>query len=497
MVILALHCPARVLADSPQLLQLRVTQHRLTNGWTFLFVERHKLPVVSFLTVAGAGSSQDGHGTTGLAHMFEHMAFKGTTVVGTTDFAREAEQLELVESTGAILSAEIARPGGGDPGKTKDLAKRFQAAQDQADRFGVPGAFEDAIRREGGIRLNAFTNTDVTGYSVSLPANKVELWAYLESGRFLNPVFRQFYKEKEVVKHEQTLRTGSPGGRAFEEFVSLAFKAHPYRYPVLGYPSDLSALTASDARRFHAEHYVPANMITAIVGDIDPARLIPLLETYFGRIPAGPPARPVRTVEPPQEGERRTVLPDRRQSLYLEGYHVPAASHPDAPALQAVAHLLGSGRASRLYVQLVRERRLGERVSAIAGYPGQRYPGLFAVLTVPAEGRRLADLEAAVRSVMDRLATDGVSAAELARVRALSRTELLRKLTTSEGLARELAVHQASFGDWRSLVRELEGIDAVTAEQIRDVSQRYFTARNRTVVILEADPPDGERKAER
>ena len=226
----------------------RLTEHRLPNGLTFLIYERPGAPVVSFYTHVNVGAAQEVPGITGMAHMFEHMAFKGTTVIGTNDWPAEKVALDKVETSWDALYAERTKIGGGDPARLKELEKAFKDAQEAADRYIVKNEFGDIIDRQGGTGMNASTGSDQTNYFYSLPANKVELWAYLESERFRDPVFREFYKERDVVMEERRLRTESqPTGRLMEQFLATAFVAHPYKQPVVGYMSDLQSFSATDA----------------------------------------------------------------------------------------------------------------------------------------------------------------------------------------------------------------------------------------------------------
>ncbi|RMH09279.1 MAG: insulinase family protein, partial [Nitrospirae bacterium] len=298
----------------------RVTEHTLPNGWTFIIVERHVAPVFAFMTRVNVGSVQEGAGVTGLAHMFEHMAFKGTPRIGTTDYQAEKKALEELEAAyQAYQQARLSHRA--DPKTLERLYKIFKEKQKQASRYVVKNEFGDIVEREGGVALNAFTSADVTGYFYALPSNKVELFCYLESERFLHPVFREFYKERDVVMEERRLRTESnPTGRLFEQFVSTAFIAHPYHHPVIGYASDIQSYTMTDAQKFFETYYVPSNMVTAIVGDVYPERLIPLLDQYFGRIPSKPDPPPLRTVEPPAAAEKIVILRDPAQPFYIEGY---------------------------------------------------------------------------------------------------------------------------------------------------------------------------------
>ena len=293
---------------------------------------------------------------------------------------------------------------------SKHLWNVYKSKQRAAATFVKKNEFSDVVEREGGVAVNAFTSADVTGYFYALPANKIELFCYLESERFLHPVFREFYEERDVVMEERRMRTESrPVGRLIEQFVATAFTAHPYHHPVIGYASDIQSYTMTDAETFFETYYVPSNMVTAIVGDIHPETLIPLLETYFGRIPGGPKPPPLRTVEPPSIAEKVVRIQDPSQPFYLEGYHKPAATHPDQPVFDAIDDILTNGRTSRFYRSLVRDKQIAVDAGAYGAYPGEKYPHLWVAYAVPARGVSNETVQHAIREELDRLKTEEVS----------------------------------------------------------------------------------------
>ncbi len=466
-----------------------VTEHRLKNGWTFLLVERPVTPVFSFITRVNVGSAQEGAGQTGLAHMFEHMAFKGTPRLGTKDYQAEQVALVALEKAYQAYQAEkLSRNA--DPEKVQSLFDLFKLRQKEASQYVIKNEFGDIIEREGGVALNAFTGADVTGYFYSLPANKVELFAYLESERFLEPVFREFYEERDVVMEERRLRTESqPFGRLLEQFVSTAFMAHPYHHPVIGYASDIQSYTMTDAKEFYQAQYVPSNMVTAIVGDIQTRQVIPLLEKYFGRIPAGSPPPPLRTVEPTSIAEKTVVLQDPSQPLYLEGYHKPAATHVDQPVYDAIDDILTNGRTSRLFRSLVRDKQIAVSVGAYGAYPGDKYPHIWLAYGVPGRGVSNQVVQEALREEFNKLKTENVSDEELARFRTRAKAGLLRSLNNNLGLAMHMTDYHMLFGDWRELFRYITRFDHVTKADIRRVAQAVFQPTNRIVGMIETVPP--------
>ncbi len=468
-----------------------VIQHTLKNGWTFLLVERPVAPVFSFITRVNVGSAQEGAGETGLAHMFEHMAFKGTPRIGTKNYEEEKKALVALEEAYQTYQREkLSRKA--DPKRVKGLFDVFKQRQKEASQYVVKNEFGDIIEREGGVALNAFTGADVTGYFYSLPANKIELFAYLESERFLQPVFREFYEERDVVMEERRLRTESqPFGRLLEQFVSTAFMAHPYHHPIIGYASDIQSYTITDAKEFYEEQYVPSNMVTAIVGDIQAKQVIPLLEKYFGRIPAGSPPPAIRTVEPPSITEKIVILQDPSQPLYLEGYHKPAATHVDQPVYDAIDDILTNGRTSRLFRSLVRDKQIAVSVGAYGAYPGDKYPHIWLAYGVPGRGISNQTVQQALREEFDKLKTEDVSDEELMRFRTRAKAGLLRALNNNLGLAMHMTDYHMLFGDWRELFRYISRFDRVTKEDIRRVAKALFQPTNRVVGMIETVPPSG------
>jgi len=463
-----------------------LTVHKLKNGLTVIIYRRPVAPVFSFFTYLDVGAAQEVPGITGLAHMFEHMAFKGTSVIGTKDFAAEKDALAKVDSSYHAYDAERLKPGGPDAAKLDALKKALKEAQEAADQYIEKNEFSRIVDRAGGVGMNASTSSDQTVYFYSLPANKVELWAYLESSRFLDPVFREFYKERDVVMEERRLRTEStPTGRLFEQFAATAFTAHPYKQPVVGYMSDLLSFTREDAEAFYRKYYVPANMTIAIVGDVKPEEVIPIVETYFGRIPAGPKPEPLRTIEPPQTAEKSVVLSDPSQPVYLEGYHRPDAVSPDDPIYDVIADVLSTGRTSRLYRDLVRDKKIAAGAGILNGFPGAKYPTLIGVRAVPTPGHTNAEVQTAIREQLERLKTEPITDDELRTVKTRAKADLIRSLDSNSGLARQLAVVQARQGDWREMFRYIDKLERVSKEDVMRVAKSTFVAPNRTVGMIE------------
>ena len=465
----------------------RIIMKKLPNGLTVLICERPEAPVFSFFTHVDVGSVQEVPGITGLAHMFEHMAFKGTDKIGTKNYAAEKVALAKVEKAYAAYDAERRRPVGRDDKKVAELEKAWKDAIAAADKFVVVNEFGDIINREGGTGLNAFTSDDETGYHYSLPVNRLELWAYLESERFLHPVFREFYKERDVVHEERRLSTDSqPFGRLVEQFLAASFIAHPYGRPVVGWDSDLNTFSATDAEQFYKKYYVPSNMVVALVGDVKAKEALPIMERYFGRLAAGPMPEPTRTVEPPQNAERTVILREASQPFYLEGYHRPDSRDPDDAVYNAISDVLSKGRTSRLYKSLVRDKKIAVFAGGFNGIPGDKYPHLFAFLAVPSAGQTPQEVAEAVHAELEKLKNEDVTDEELQSVKTRAKADLIRGLADNQGLATQLGSAQARFGDWRELFRAIDRIEKVTKQDIHRVAGKTFVSTNRTVGMIES-----------
>jgi predicted Zn-dependent peptidase len=471
------------------------TVKKLANGLTVIICERPEAPVFSFFTHVDAGSVQDPMNKTGLAHMFEHMAFKGTDTIGTRDYADEKVALAKVETAYAAYIAERDERVDRDDKKLAQLEQNWKDAVAAADKFSAPynNEFGKIVESEGGEGMNAFTNYDETAYHYSFPVNRLELWAYLESERFIHPVMRQFYKERNVVIEERRMRTDSnPVGRLLEQFTQEAFAAHPYHRPTIGWMSDLNSFSATDAQNFFDKYYVPSNMVVTVVGDLKASEAMPIVEKYFSRIPARPKPDTATTAEPPQNSERTVVLHEQSQPLYLEGYHRPDYRSPDDQIYDAIADLMSNGRTSRLYRALVRDKQIASDSAGFTGLPGTKYPQLFAFYAFPIPGHTTQEVATAIHAEIERLKKEDISDDELKMIKTRAKANLIRSLGSNEGLAFALGLNQSRYDDWRELFRSVDRIEKVTKADIKRVANQTFVPENRTVGIIEfAGGPPG------
>lgn len=421
----------------------RVREHVLDNGLTVLVLPEPRAPVVVVQVWYRCGSRNEQPGRTGLAHVLEHMMFKGTAGTGPDQYSR-------------------------------------------------------IIRRNGG-NDNAFTSADATTYFVSIASDRLDLVLDLEADRMRNLVFddAQFAPELQVVIEERRLRTdNNPVAVLFEQLAAAAYTAHPYQWPIIGWMNDLRQLTREDALEWYRTFYAPNNAVLVIAGDVDPDRTLAAVERTFGPVPRGAPAPVVRSIEPVQQGERRVTVRREAQLPFVAlAFHVPTLRHPDAPALEVLAGLLGDGRGSRLYRRLVYERRLARSVGADYDFTSVD-PGLFTVYAQPLPGQSAARLEAALLAEIADLQRVPARARELERVR--------NGLEAGSVFAQDSLFYQAMLlgqfemaSSWRDIDRYVPAIRAVTAEAVRRVAATYLRPENRTVAVLDPLPvPPGRAPTE-
>jgi len=464
----------------------RITLKVLDNGLTVLVCERPEAPVFSFFTHVDVGSDREYPGITGLAHMFEHMAFKGTDKIGTNDYAGEKAALEKIEQAYQAYDQERRWKVKPDDKKVAELEKAWKETIADAQRYVVTNQFGEIVEQKGGTGLNAFTSSEETGYFYSFPSNQVELWAYLESERFLHPVMREFYKERDVVHEERRLGESQPFGRLFEQFMAAAYMAHPYGQPVVGWSSDLESFSAVDAQNFYRKYYVPANMVVTLVGDVKTSEVLPIVEKYFGQIPAGPKPEPLRTVEPPQNSERIVILHEATQPIFLEGYHKPSALDKDDAVYDALQDLMSNGRTSRLFRALVRDKKIAASSGGFNGFPGSKYPNLFVFFAIPTPGHTPQEIRDAIHSEIDRLKAEDITDEELQMIKIRAKADLIRRLADNQGLAFQLGSAQSLYGDWRGLFIHVSDIEKVSKADIRRVANTSLVESNRTIAIMES-----------
>jgi predicted Zn-dependent peptidase len=468
----------------------RVQEYRFANGLTLLVVERHDSPTLAAYITLRVGSVDETSENRGVAHLLEHMLFKGTKTLGTRDFRREKPLLDAIDAAGSEYDRLRMAPQL-NARRIAELEVQLQTLQEERRQYDVPQEVAELYAKNGGVDYNAFTSKDLTSYVIELPANKLELWAAIEADRMSHSIFRDFYTERQVVMEERRRSYDSdPDGLLYENLLATAFTLHPYRHPIIGWMSDIDHLSLEKTRAFHARYYVPANTVIALVGDIDFTTAKELVERYFGRIPAGSPAPPVVASEPEQQGEKRAEISFDAEPRLMIAFHKPTLPSRDDYIFDLLNGLLGEGRTSRLYQSLVVKEQQAANISTFTA-PGSRYANLFVISATPRAPHTPREVERAVYRELKRLADEEVGAEELERVRNRLRVDFLRNLQKNGALAQMLTYYQSVAGDWRYLVRYDEELAGITPAEIQAAAQRYFNPENRTVITL-ARPGGGE-----
>jgi predicted Zn-dependent peptidase len=486
-LILLVVCPLLAPAQSLKDFEKRVNEFTLANGLHFIIFERHEAPVVSFHSYVNAGSVDDPSGETGIAHMFEHMAFKGTETIGTKNYALERQAMDEVEHVYDRYDAERNKGVKADPAKLADLDKQLKAAMEKANSYVIPNAYPQLIEENGGVGMNAGTGEDSTNYFYNFPRNRLELWFLLESQRFYDPVFREFYKERDVVREERRMRVeSSPQGMLVEGLLASAFAAHPYRNMPGGWASDIENFRLPEAIAFYKKYYVPANITIAISGDVEAKECRRLADKYFSTLPSGPAPGGPRTVEPPQKGERRVAIESPAQPFMALGYKRPYQNDKDDPVFDVLSEVLSGERTGMLYTEMVRDKKISLAAGAQAEFPGGKYPNLFLLFLVPNMGHTVEENEKAAYQIIERLKTEKVSDETLNRIKTKVRASLVRRLDSNSGMAEALTYYSVNYGDWRKMFTSIDDIAKVTADDVQRVARKYLVPETRTVAYTYA-----------
>ena len=470
--------------------------HTLENGLKVLMVPRRGDPNISAGWIAKVGSVNERPGITGIAHLFEHMMFKGTRTIGTSDIEKDLRTLAKLDSIKGEMQKEeeelVRRLRAGEIDDVRDPAARSARHQELRKEFEellkaqktniVKDEFDKIYKINGASGMNAGTSYDFTIYFVNVPANKLELWFWMESDRLYNPVFREFYSERDVVREERRLRVEStPTGKFEEQFDALFWGSSPYSWPVIGWPSDVEGITREEALSFYGVYYAPNNLTACLVGDFEPQEAAKLADKYFGRLKRGPrPPPAVRTIEIRQLAEKKMVGYAETKPKVRIRYHSVADGHVDEPALVVLQGLL-NGRTGRFYKSLVLDRKIA--TSAGGGQEGRKYEGYFEVSATVADGHTPKEAQAALEKILEDLKKNDVGVRELQKVKNQRAASEFRKLRSNFSLLLQLLLRD-SYRGWETINTDPPKLQAVTATDIRRVAGKYFTRENRTILVF-------------
>jgi predicted Zn-dependent peptidase len=543
-----------------QTLEEKVKEYNLKNGMKFLVVERHEAPVAICAIAFNVGAANEGPNITGISHLIEHMMFKGTKMMGTTNYEKEIPYIKQTDELGdktialrkemgewrfkifhdfaqQVLNSfsedEKKRTGADKNEQNKLLVEKIRGMAKLPDSLtAVPYLIEDqgknylnlflgyeldwgqiaklfdeqrqymkkdelwgTYMNNGARFLNAFTSNDATVYFAYLPANRLELFMDMEADRMESPIFREFWTERDVVMEERRLGENDPDDELGEAFYSVAFSASPYKWPVVGWMSDLQRISRKDVEDYHRIHYSPNNAVGVIVGDVTLDQVQKLADKYFGSIPPQPPPPPIETREPEQQGERRVTVEHSANPKLMIGYHKPVYPNPDEAAIGVFESILAEGRTSRLYKSVFEEQQLTAEEPRVYDGPGNRYDNLIVIEAAPRAPHTLQEVENAIYVQIDKMKKEPVSDRELQRVKNQIDANNIRQLGSNIGIAFQVAFGQIFYGDYHAMFRSIERTKKVTAADVQRVANKYLTAKNRTVAYRVQITTDGKEGA--
>jgi len=483
MVLLAIPLKAEVNVSA---LFQKATKHQLKNGLTVILMERHTSPTVSFVMGFKVGSANEDYSKSGLAHVLEHVAFLGTKEIGTTNYDEEQTVVDELDRRYKELKHLQYGPTANQPDvkqKISKLLEKVVTLKKEAQKFFIPEELAKIYEANGSSGLNAYTSSDSTVYTVSLPSNRVPVWMALESDRLQNLAFRNVYSEIDVVKEERRMRIDKqPSGNLMEEFLTVAFESGPYgKSSTIGWMEDLDKITRDDIQTFYHNYYTMDNMTIGIVGDFKTSQMMKWLNTYFGHIQTSHK----KEFSPPNEvesrGERRVLLEMDAEPMLFVGYHRPSGSHDDDNALAILSAALTSGKNSVLEDALVTKARLAASVDSSSIFPGSRYSSLFVFVMEPMPGVPILDLEEAFYHEIETIKKDGISEQRLMQIKNRISTDIVVGFKDNMTMAEALVSNENEYGNYAHTVKQLRMIQQLTADDLRRMMNRYFVKKNRVV----------------
>ena len=483
--------------------QVAVKEHQLSNGMKVLLLERNDAPSISGGWVARVGSVDERPGITGMAHLFEHMMFKGTPTIGTKDYEKDIEIIAAQEKVRDAMRSEERRMREmwrrgeitdlQDPDQKtaewKQLNEEFKKLVEDHRKVIVKNEFDRIYTANGGSGMNAYTSYDHTAYFITVPANKLELFMWMESERLLRPVLREFYAERDVVFEERRMRTEStPLGKFFESFNSLFWESHPYSWPIIGWPSDITAISKKQADAFYGTYYMPQNLTLVLVGNFKSKPALALAEKYFGRLKKGEGLPPdVVTLEQPQKAEKRFYAEAETNPNVDIYWHTPAFGHKDTYPLSVLAQVL-STRTGRLHKELVLGKKLATDTWAWQG--ARKYAGEFNMGAEITDGNTPEMAEQEIYRLIEQIKTEPVPAKELQKVKNNFAAAEYRRLSSNHPILMQI-MRSEGLGNWREINEAGPKIQAVTPADLQRVAKKYFTKENRAVAVYTRKPGTG------
>ncbi len=472
----------------------QISEFTLENGLKFVLLEDHSVPISTFLTFTNVGGSDEKIGIYGISHFVEHLAFKGTSDISTKNYPAEKKIMKEMDRVFEMLLREQNKIKPDEAG-IKELKQKLAALQEEAALYVQSNEIDTILKRNGAVGLNAATSKDFTMYLVSLPSNKLELWAYMESARFTDPVFREFYKERDVIQEERRVRVeNQPMGKLIEEVQAIAYKDHPYKVSVIGPMSNIANITREDVEDYFETNYHSGNMVIGVAGDVYPDQLKKVARKYFSKIKAGEKNPLIHTVEPPQPGEKTITMYDDSQPWLLLAYHAPSIREDDFLRFQILDYILTSGRSARLYKKLVINEKSALEFIGYLGFPGDKYPCLYLMIALPNAEKSTADIEKSILEEIEKVRSGEISEEELNSAKTRAKVDSIKGMKSQMGMLMALLKAEMFQGDWRRVFDDINMIDKITVQDLQELVNKYFTRQNRIVGRIEKKKSEDKDK---
>lgn len=474
----------------------KIRKYTLPNGIRVILMKNGSTPTVAAYIKWAVGSANEPFDLAGTAHFLEHLLFKGTETLGTLDFNQEKIYLQQIQLDGnradnlalqlrdPLLSPEERKQ---KTKQLKELKRRRDFLQDYSSRYVISEEDSMAYAQAGQRGYNAYTSTDLTSYQVQLPSNRLKLWAFLESNRFIKPVFREYYSERKVVMEEKRMRYDSrPSAQLYQLFLATAFGFSPYGKPVIGFASNIPVLSQENTEKFFYENYIPARMVLTLVGDVDFEKTLALLKDTFGKIPKRPLPPFVPISQEQQKGQRianlETDLP--ASPMLITGWSKPSIFHPDHAALEVLEQLLTGGQTSRLVKRMVLQEKIASGVSAYNGNPGQKLNNNFTVFVETYREKDYQRAEEILQEELQKLLQEGATQEELDKIKNNYLAYLIKSIESNSGLADSLSYYETVRNDYSAFFHNLQAVEKITSADIQRVIKTYFLQKNNTTVYL-------------
>ncbi len=481
-----------------QKLKSSIKKVQLENGLRLIMMKRSTSPTLALYTKFLAGSSDETPEIAGTAHLLEHMLFKGTSNVGTTDWENEKKFYALLKATGSeldtlrleeryYLDRELPIPKELTERKAI-LERRLKAVEEQQKKYIIKSEDTYIYEQHGQVGFNAYTTHDVTNYQIKLPANRLEIWAKLESDRLKNPVLREYYTERAVIMEERRMRVENRGfGMLREKFLSIAFEQSPYGRPVIGYESNIPYLDIYETEEFFRTHYTPDNMVIAIVGDLDFENTETIIKKYFSDLK---PSKGKRKLQKVKErfgiGERKIQFQYTGGSIFMLGFHKPPFPTQEDIIFSLIDSILTQGAESRLYKTLILKEQVCSQVSAWSSDPGERYSNLFTIFAYLNSDASPEKLEELIWEELEKLKKAEVSLEEISRAKNKITADFLRSVNNNASLADGLSYYELLTGNWEDMFLSYDRLNQITKEDIQKVAKKYFQKSNSVIGFLDS-----------